>query len=380
VREFFLANAAYWIDEFHLDGLRVDATQQIYDASETHILAELEQHVRAAAPGRQTYLVGESECQHAILMRAAKAGGYNFDALWNDDFHHSAKVALTGRSEAYFTDYAGGPQEFISAAKWGYLYQGQRYAWQKKRRGRPALDIAPSRFVNFLDNHDQVANTATSQRVRLLTSPSRYRAMTALLLLGPGTPMLFQGQEFGASSPFYYFADHHPELAALVRAGRRSFLEQFAGLTEFDVLDSLPDPAALETFTRSKLQEHERHTHREILDLHRDLLALRRRDPAFRAQQPRGLDGAVLGSDAFVLRYFVPGDADRLLIVNLKQNLDLAIVPEPLLAPPEGALWSLLWSSDDPRYGGSGHAAVEDAEGHWRIPAEAAVVLAPAGG
>jgi maltooligosyltrehalose trehalohydrolase len=117
-----------------------------------------------------------------------------------------------------------------------------------------------------------------------------------------------------------------------------------------------------------------------MLDLHRDLLALRRRDSAFRASKRRGLDGAVLASDAFVLRFFVEGGADRLLIVNLRHNLDLAIVPEPLLAPPAGARWSLMWSSEDPRYGGSGHAVVEDEEGRWHIPAEAAVVLAPRGG
>src|SRR5438477_437446 len=135
VREFFLANAAYWIDEFHLDGLRLDATQQIFDSSPENIMAAIGRHVRVAARGRNTLIVAENETQHTKLVRPAERGGYGLDALWNDDFHHSAQVALTGNNQAYYTDYLGTPQELISAAKWGYLFQGQHYSWQKKRRG-----------------------------------------------------------------------------------------------------------------------------------------------------------------------------------------------------------------------------------------------------
>ena len=203
VREFFLTNAVCWIEEYHLDGLRLDATQQIFDAGQSHILAELGQRVRSAAGKRSVYLVAENEPQETRLVRPLEQGGHGLDSLWNDDFHHSALVALKGHSEAYYSDYLGRPQEFISAAKWGYLYQGQRYSWQKKRRGAPGLDLAPANFVTFLENHDQVANSGRGLRVRQLTSPGRYRAMTALLLLGPGTPMLFQGQEFGSASLKY---------------------------------------------------------------------------------------------------------------------------------------------------------------------------------
>jgi maltooligosyltrehalose trehalohydrolase len=208
VREFFLANAAYWIQEFHFDGLRLDATQQIFDSSPRHIIGEISRTVKRAGGKRSTILVAENEPQETDLVR--KQG---LDALWNDDFHHTATVALTSRSEAYYSDYCGTPQEFISAAKYGYLYQGQRYKWQKKRRGTPALDLEPAVFVNFFENHDQVANSARGKRIWQSTSPGRFRAMTALLLLMPSTPMLFQGQEFSASAPFVYFADHKPELA-----------------------------------------------------------------------------------------------------------------------------------------------------------------------
>jgi maltooligosyltrehalose trehalohydrolase len=380
VRDFFLANAAYWIEEYHLDGLRLDATQQIFDSSTTHIIAEIARAVRTAAPQRRTYLVAENEPQQARLVRPSAAGGFGLDAMWNDDFHHSALVALTGRNEAYYTDYGGTPQEFISAAKWGFLYQGQRYSWQKARRGQPALDLEPTNFVSFIANHDQVANSSRGLRLQFRTSPGRYRAITALLLLGPATPMLFQGQEFGASSPFFYFADHHPELAKLVRDGRRKFLSQFASLVEFDELGQIPDPDSADTFARCKVNAQERRTNTEAVALHRDLLRLRREDPAFRSPKRRGVDGAVLGAEAFALRFFVEDGADRLLLVNFGRDLKLREVPEPLLAPPENTTWTMLWSSEAWRYGGSGHAALESEQDNWRIPGEAAVVLRPTGG
>ena len=378
VRDFFLANAAFWIDEYHLDGLRLDATQQIFDSSPDHILVEIAQAVRAAGQQRRTYLVAENEAQDARLVRSRDAGGYGLDALWNDDFHHSAAVALTGHREAYYSDYEGRAQEFISAAKWGYLYQGQRYSWQKARRGTPALDLEPDNFVCFLENHDQVANSGRGLRLHQQTSPGRHRAMTGrCCCLGPATPMLFQGQEFGASNPFFYFADHNPELAQLVHDGRRKFLGQFPSLVAFAGLKHVPEPHAAETFARCKLNTQERHTNTQAVALHRDLLRLRRREPAFRSAKRRNLDGAVLGPDAFLLRFFAEGGDDRLLLVNLGRDLKLREAPEPLLAPLEGTTWGLLWSSEDWRDGGSGHGVVESDENNWLIPGESAVVLAP---
>ena len=227
VREYFLVNAGYWIEEFHFDGLRIDATQNIYDAWADHILAAMARRVRQAGGGRATLLVGENEPQHTQLVRPPAQGGYGLDALWNDDFHHSAMVAMTGRNEAYYTDYHGTPQELISALKYGWLYQGQYYTWQQKRRGTSALDLQPTAFVTFLQNHDQIANSGRGLRAHQLTSPGRYKALTAVMLLGPGTPMLFQGEEFAASSPFFYFADFPCELARLTRQGRAEFLSQF---------------------------------------------------------------------------------------------------------------------------------------------------------
>ena len=376
VREFFLANAAYWINEFHLDGLRLDATQQIFDSSPDHILTAIGRTVREAARGRGTYIVAENEPQQVKLVRAPERGGHGLDAVWNDDFHHTAHVAMTTHNEAYYSDYLGTPQEFISAAKWGYLYQGQRYSWQGKRRGTLAFDAPPHQFIHFIQNHDQVANSGRGQRCRQLTSPGRYKAITALLLLGPQTPMLFQGLEFAASSPFVFFADHNPELAKLVYKGRREFLSQFPGLALPEMQKCFPDPADPRTFERCKLDLGERQKHVLLYTLHRDLLRLRREDPVFRAPRRRGVDGAVLGPQAFVLRFFGEDGADRLLVVNLGHDLHFDPAPEPLLAPAEGTCWSNLFSTEDLAYGGSGTPPL-DTDDNWWIPGEAAVVLVP---
>jgi maltooligosyltrehalose trehalohydrolase len=260
--------------------------------------------------------------------------------------------------------------------KYGYLYQGQRYKWQKQRRGTPGLKLAPAKFVAYIQNHDQIANSGCGERVQFMTSPGRLRAMTALMLLAPGTPMLFQGQEFASSSPFYFFADHKPDLAKLVREGRAKFLAQFRSLASSEMLACLADPANVSTFERCKLDFSERERNRHSYDLHRDLLRLRREDPVFSAQTSGGVDGAMLADECLMLRFFGEVDDDRLLLVNFGTDLHLDPAPEPLLAPPDGMTWRTLWSSEDPRYGGGGTPRL-DSEDNWRIPGHAAVALHP---
>ena len=377
VREFFVTNGRYWIEEFHFDGFRFDATQDIHDASHEYILCEIGKAAREAAGERSIIFIAENEPQQIKTVRPCDQGGDGFDGLWNDDFHHTALVALTGSREAYYTDYKGTPQEFVSAAKYGFLYQGQRYRWQKKRRGTPTFGVRPEAFVAFLENHDQVANSADGARVRFKTSAGKYRAMTALLLLGPWTPLLFQGQEFGASSPFTYFTDVEESLHESIRKGRTQFLAQFPSIRKPEAVEKLPIPWDREQFERCKLDFTERETNRAWYDLHRDLLRLRRDDPRFSEQKLRAIDGAVLGRDAFVLRYFGSDGDDRLLIVNLARALRLDPAPEPLLAPPLHSQWQILWQSESSRYGGAGDPPPLESEKNWRIPAEWAVVLRP---
>jgi maltooligosyltrehalose trehalohydrolase len=377
VREFFIANAGYWIDEFHFDGLRLDATQQIFDASPEPIVAAIGRHVRARAGGRATLIVAENEPQDSRLIRPASRGGYGLDALWNDDFHHSAMVALTGRAEAYYSDTRGEPQELVAAAKFGALFQGQHYAWQRQRRGTPSFDVDPAQWVVFLQNHDQVANSASGRRGHELTTPARWRAMTALLLLMPATPMLFQGQEFSASAPFLYFANFDGALAEAIRGGRAKFLSQFPSIVAYMVRKPLDDPCDPGTFERCTLDLEERSAHADAYALHHDLLRLRRETAAFSQQRRSGVDGSVLSSRALLLRFFTQDVAeDRLLCVNLGPDLTRASMAEPLLALPAELDWTVHWTSEDPRYGGGGAVDVRT-DGRWDLPGESAIVFAP---
>jgi maltooligosyltrehalose trehalohydrolase len=376
VRNFFLANVEYWIRDFHLDGFRFDATQNIYDSGSPHILAELAAAARAAAGRRRIWLIGENEPQDANILRAQSRGGHGFDALWNDDFHHSALVALTGRTEAYYSDHRGSPQEFISAVRWGFLFQGQHYRWQGQRRGSAALDLEGWRFINFLENHDQVANTADGQRVHAIAASGEYRALTALVLLAPGTAMLFQGQEFASSAPFLFFADHEPGLARKVHEGRRSFMAQFPSAGSAAIQERLPDPSDEATWLRCRLEPEERERNAAVVALHRDLIRLSRTDPVISMQDATRLHGAVLTDEAFLLRWLDDEGDDRLLLVNLGTGRHFSPAPEPLLAPPAGMRWQLLWSSDDPDYGGAGVVEPEQDDG-WHLPGRAATLLAP---
>jgi maltooligosyltrehalose trehalohydrolase len=378
VREFFITNGRYWIEEFHFDGFRFDATHAIRDQSTENIIGAVGHAAREAAGSRSILLIAENDLQEAKMARPLSEGGDDLDGMWNDDFHHSAVVALTGRNEAYFGDYLGAPQEFISAAKYGFLYQGQAHSWRKVLRGTPTFGLAPEAFVYFIENHDQIANTGPGQRLRFQTSPGRYRAMTALLLLGPWTPLLFQGEEFGASSPLLFFADvGDVSVRDATRKGRAEWLAPFLSLSEEDALKSLPAPDDPHAFTRCKLDFSEREKNRELYDLHIDLLKLRREDSRFRQQSSGGIDGAVLGPVSFVLRYFSGGNDDRLLVVNLGERHVLHPASEPLLAPLPGSRWETLWTSDLQRYGGTEGPASATPE-QWILPAESAVALRPA--
>ena len=370
LRDLVISNAAYWIDEFHFDGLRLDATQSIHDDSDDNVIAALARAARAAAGKRRIYIVAENEPQDTDLIRPEAEGGRGLDAVWNDDLQHAALVALTGRNESYYLDYEGTPQELIGAARHGYLFQGQRYAFHGKRRGVPAFDVHPACFVTYVENHDQVANSVHGLRVHQMTSPGRARAMTAFILLLPGTPMLFQGQEFWASTPFHYFADHEGMLAETVRKGRLETLAQFPSYADPACVGAIPPPDSPDTFTRCKLDWSEAERHTAAVALHRDLLALRRAETVWDAK----IDGVVIGPEALALRYFGVGDRDLLLLVNLGRDLSLRSIPSPLIAPPRDQNWTLAWSSENPRYGGSGTPPIETPAG-WSVPGHAAVLL-----
>ena len=375
VRDFVTGNAAYWVRDFHIDGFRLDATQALIDDSERHIITDIAFAAKAAAGNRSIYIIAENHTQDRRLVEQPALGGHGLDALVSDDFQHAARVALTGHNDFYYRDYLGTPQELISALKHGYLYQGQRSDMRDIPYGTANLDTPPDRFVHFLENHDQVANSAQGLRLSGLVTPQRIRAVTALLLLGPQTPCLFQGQEFGSSKPFLYFLGVEGEAAQAVADGRRKTLRNFPSVADPAMIEQLSDPSAVETFLASKLDWQEAEQHAHILALHRDLIALRGRDPAFSQRHRRRIDGAVIGEGALLIRYLTErSDDQKLLLLNLGRDLNIGVVAEPLLAPPHQRKWVLQWSSEHPDYGGAGRRPF-DTDRFSILPSDTAILL-----
>ena len=374
VRLFMKANVRMWIDEYHFDGLRFDAVHAIVDRSREHLVDELTRCAREWAAPRRQYMVAENEAQNVSFLTRPDRGGAGVDGIWNEDWHHAAFVALTGNSEAYFTDYTGQAHEFAAMARWNLLYQGQWYSWQKKRRGTDARDFPPSSFVSFLENHDQVANTGSGTRLYRLVDPALWRAFTALLLLGPAVPMLFQGQERAVSEPFTYFADHEGELAEAVREGRQDFLSQFPSLCDPEVLRTLPNPADESTFRACQINWADTQESRRAWQLHLDLLGLRRHDPvlAYAGTSEVEVASSSPTPAVLVLRYR-RNDDERLVLVNLGPAITLRM-NDPLLAAPAGHTWSMTWCSESADYGGGGIVEAFG-EGAWRLQSRCAWFL-----
>jgi malto-oligosyltrehalose trehalohydrolase len=279
VRDFFIHNALYWLEEYHFDGLRFDAVHAIIDDSEVHIFKELAARLRAG-PGRTRpiYLLLENNANEAHHLGAPGASATH-DAQWNDDVHHCLHVILTGESDGYYADYAHEPRALLCRAlAQGFAYQGEISPYQGKARGEASAHLPPTAFVSFLQNHDQIGNRAQGERLAALVASDAARlAATALLLLAPAPPMLFMGEEWGALEPFPYFCDMSTELNEKIRQGRR---QEFARFGKFADAHALPDPAAASTFDAAKLdwtrQSLPRHAH--WLEQYRRLLAIRQRD------------------------------------------------------------------------------------------------------
>jgi maltooligosyltrehalose trehalohydrolase len=375
VRDFIIGNAVYWTTDFHIDGLRIDAAQAMFDASDEHIITAITRAIRAAASPRSVYVVVENHAQEASMIAPSESGGKGLDAMYSDDFQHAMRVAVTGHNDFYYRDYLGTPQELVSALKYGFLYQGQRSDMRERRYGTYNLDTPPERFVHFLENHDQVANSARGFRLSTLATPARLRAITAMLLLGPQTPCLFQGQEFGATNPFQYFLGLDGHEAAAVAEGRRQSVSHFPSVGDPAMQERLPDPADPATFAQSKLDWSEADRHPGIVALHRDLIAIRRTDPSFSQASTRRIDGAVIGEHALLIRYLTPDPAGhRLLLLNLGRDLHVGVVAEPLLAPPDGHGWTLQWSSEHPDYDGAGRRPA-DMDTFWILPGDCALLF-----
>ncbi|MGH8614174.1 MAG: malto-oligosyltrehalose trehalohydrolase [Gammaproteobacteria bacterium] len=280
VREFFIDNALYWLSEYHLDGLRLDAVHAIADDSRPDILEELAETVRAG-PGHDRYvhLVLENDHNAARYLRRETKSYYN--AQWNDDLHHALHVLLSGEHDGYYADYAKRPLWFLGRSLiQGFAYQGEPSPYRGgEPRGETSRDLPPTAFVNFLQNHDQVGNRAFGERLASLCEPRALRAAVAIMLLAPAPPLLFMGEEFAAPSPFLFFCDFGPGLAETVTEGRRKEFARFERHTDPVLQTQIPEPNALQSFERSRLDWDllGRSPHQGWLDLYRDLLSLRQR-------------------------------------------------------------------------------------------------------
>jgi maltooligosyltrehalose trehalohydrolase len=282
VRDFYIHNTLYWLEEYHFDGLRFDAVHAIVDDSKLNILTEIA-HAAHAGPGRERdiLLVLENGANHARFLGPVGASD-TFDAQWNDDTHHCLHVILTGEKDGYYEDYAENPHAMLCRClAEGFGYQGQVSAHQGAPRGEPSAHLPPTAFINFLQNHDQIGNRALGERIDAIArSPEALRAAYAVLLLAPSPPMLFMGEEWQAPQPFPYFCDFEPELAGKVREGRKREFSRFEKFSGKGGLAALPDPTAIETFRSAQLDWSvpQRRPHSDVLDKFQRALAIRQRD------------------------------------------------------------------------------------------------------
>jgi maltooligosyltrehalose trehalohydrolase len=282
VRDFFIHNALYWLEEFHFDGLRLDAVHAIADDSKPHILAELAERVRAAIPDRQVHLILENDNNEAHWLEQDERRRPRFyTAQWNDDLHHCWHFLLTDETEGYYGNYADDPfKRLARSVAEGFAYQGEVSAYRASRnRGEPSQHLPPIAFIAFLQNHDQVGNRAFGERLWTIGDPNRVSLARAILLLSPQIPMLFMGDEWQASSPFLYFVDFadDPALSNAVSEGRRNEFGRFKAFADPEAAAQIPDPTAADTFARSKLDWQERRSpaHAHAYDECKKLLSLR---------------------------------------------------------------------------------------------------------
>jgi maltooligosyltrehalose trehalohydrolase len=345
VRRYLVDNAVYWVTEYHIDGLRLDAADRIVDLRPTHVAEEIGEavHAQGQALGRRTLVIAEIDPDDPRWVRGKDVGGYGLDAHWSNDLHHAVHVALTGERAGYYADFT------------------EPGALAKALGERPAVDLPADRFVVYIQNHDQIGNRARGERLAALVSPEALRLAAAILLLAPYVPLLFMGEEHGETNPFLYFVSHgDPALVEAVREGRRREFEAFGWGGE------VPDPQAEDSFeaSRPRWDQAESPAGTRLRALYRDLLRLRRSEPALRpgAAKVRTRNDEAAGWVA--VRY---EREDEVLEAIFNLSSEARVV-----ALDERRRWSLVLSSDAPGYGGSGEAAVEHG---LRLPGYAAVLL-----
>jgi maltooligosyltrehalose trehalohydrolase len=348
VRRLFVENVIYWLEDFHFDGFRLDATQAIPDDSAKHLIQEITEETQK----RGAWVICEDPRNDRRIVTPRSKGGYGCDAVWADDFHHVVRVQMTGEEEGYLGYFKGTPEELLRTVQQGWLFTGQI---QKDGipRGTAGADIEPQHFVHCVSNHDQVGNRAYGDRLHQVISPEAYRAASTLLLLSPYTPMLFMGQEWGCSSPFFYFTDHEPQLGHNVTEGRRKEFEQFSAFRDPESRKKIPDPQAEDTFLKSKLTWQDLSNPRNgvLLRLYQDLIRFRRTRLTERRRGTWQVE--LVAPFTLALRYRnISGSASALALVQLVPAKTILDAGVPILRPPKRAGWQLAISSNQSIYGG----------------------------
>jgi malto-oligosyltrehalose trehalohydrolase len=350
VREFLIHNALYWIEEFHLDGLRLDAVHAIVDASPIHLLEELAECVRRGVPDRHVHLVLENEENQASRLSRDTAGEPRwYTAQWNDDAHHALHVTATGEASGYYADYLDQGERLGRALAEGFAFQGEVMPYRGTARGEPSAGLPPTAFVAFVQNHDQIGNRAFGDRLSAIAAPEAVRAVGAVYLLLPQIPMLFMGEEWAAAQPFPFFCDFSPELAEAVRTGRRDEFARFLEFQSPEIRERIPDPTAEETFLVAKLgwADIDREPHVAWLERYRRILAVRHREIVPRLDEiDTGGTYRVLGKAAVVVRWRLVGDTELMLAANLCDS------PTPGFSSSSGrVIWREGEASDDGIFG-----------------------------
>jgi maltooligosyltrehalose trehalohydrolase len=356
VRRLLIDNALHWIREYHVDGLRLDATHTLIDRGRPHFVAELARAVHEASGGR-ALVYAEDHRNLVMMIEAAAAGGWGLDGVWADDFHHVVRRLLAGDEHGYYRDFEGRACELVTIFRHGWLYTGQRSRHLDGRRGTDAAHVPLRKSVVCIQNHDQIGNRAFGDRLNHAIDEASWRAATTLLLTAPMTPLLFMGQEWAASTPFAFFTDFEPGLGALVVAGRR---KEFAAFPEFSgpgAAERIPSPQADATFESSKLRWDERAAprHAQALALTRRLLSMRAAHPWLRGSDLTTCDAEAIGADALAFVRDGDGGGAHLVIVLLRGGGDVA--PRALRA----AHWTPALHTEEDGFAGEPQAPTFDA-------------------
>jgi maltooligosyltrehalose trehalohydrolase len=364
LRDWFIANALHWLREYHIDGLRLDATHAIADDSPRHFLGEFAERVRAGA-GRPVILVAED---HRNLDTIVRPEAWGFDGVWSDDFHHEVRRRLTGDSDGYFADFTGTAADIAATVSRGWFFSGQYAEYFGEPRGTDPTGLPPHAFTIFTQNHDQVGNRACGERLHHDVDDATWRAVSTLLLCAPETPLLFQGQEWAASTPFRYFTDHNEELGRLVTEGRRREFSRFRGFSSPEARERIPDPQSRVTFESSRLRwdEVSEGSHAAALRLYRVLLALRRREPLLHRSDWSGFTCRAVDEETLLLRRRV-GDEALLVLVRLRGSGAVVL--------SEAMWWETLLTTEDAAFALDPQPIEVDAGGAVRFRRAGAVVL-----